>query len=69
MRAGPAAGTRSGAAKQATIHPVVILDCDGTGKLSTVMNGMQWVQNHHPNGIPTVILMPFTASYDDGGYE
>ena len=44
--AGTAAGTTSGVAKKARIVPVRVLDCDGTGDLSSVLAGIDWVIAH-----------------------
>lgn len=56
-------GTKWGVAKQAVVHPVMVLDCDAKGTMSIVLRGMQWIQNHHPAGAGGVVLMPFTAAY------
>lgn len=41
--AGTAAGTVYGVAKKATIHPVRVLDCGGSGANSGVIAGVDWV--------------------------
>lgn len=41
--AGSAAGKRYGVAKAATIHPVRVLDCNGSGSMSGVIAGVDWV--------------------------
>ncbi|MGA1570038.1 MAG: S8 family serine peptidase, partial [Ilumatobacteraceae bacterium] len=54
--AGTVAGTTYGVAKDATVVPVRVLDCDGSGTSSTVVSGMNWVRNNHPGG-PAVVNM------------
>jgi hypothetical protein len=58
---GVAAGTRNGVAPGATIHPIVIFDCDGKGGTTDVVMGMQWLLNNVET--PGVILMPFESTY------
>ncbi len=45
--ASTAAGTTYGVAKQATIHPVRVLDCTGSGSYSQVIAGINWVTQDH----------------------
>ena len=40
---GTAAGTKYGIAKKATVHPVRVLDCSGSGSYAQVISGMNWV--------------------------
>jgi Subtilisin-like serine proteases len=54
--AGTVAGTTYGVAKDATVVPVRVLDCEGSGTSSTVVSGMNWVRNNHPGG-PAVVNM------------
>ncbi|HEY7028824.1 MAG TPA: S8 family serine peptidase [Gemmatimonadales bacterium] len=42
-----AAGTTFGVAKGATVHPVRVLDCGGSGTTSGVIAGVDWVSNNH----------------------
>ena len=52
---GLAAGTTYGGAKGVTIHPVRVLGCDGTGALSDVIAGVDWVTSAveaHQKGSP-----------------
>jgi len=52
---GLVAGTTYGGAKGVTIHPVRVLGCDGTGSLSDVIAGVDWVTSAveaHQKGSP-----------------
>ena len=40
---GTAAGTKYGIAKKATVHPVRVLNCSGSGSFAQVIAGMNWV--------------------------
>lgn len=44
--AGIAGSTTYGVAKQAVLHDVKVLDCDGDGKLSGMVAGVEWVTRH-----------------------
>ncbi len=44
--AGTVAGSRYGVAKAATVHPVRVLGCDGSGSMSGVIAGVDWVTKH-----------------------
>lgn len=44
--AGIAGSGTYGVAKQATLHAVKVLDCDGAGKLSDLVAGVDWVAEH-----------------------
>lgn len=57
--AGTAAGTTFGVAKQATVHPVRVLDCNGRGSNSDVISGVDWVTANH--------LSPAVANMSLGG--
>lgn len=59
--AATAAGTVYGAAKQATIIPVRVMDCDGTGYGSDLITGLNWILANHPAGIPGVINLSLGA--------
>ena len=52
--AGTLAGTVHGAAKSATLIPVRVLDCNGSGYTSDVVAGIDWAAAHHPAGVPAV---------------
>ena len=45
--AGTVAGATYGVAKAATIHPVRVLGCNGSGSFSGVIAGVDWVANNH----------------------
>lgn len=55
--AGTIAGKTYGVAKAATIIPVRILDCNGSGFNSDVVAGLEWVATHHQAGTPAVANM------------
>ncbi|TDK28276.1 serine protease [Arthrobacter crusticola] len=52
--AGTVAGATYGVAKAATIVPVRVLDCAGSGYTSDVVAGLDWVAAHHPAGAAAV---------------
>jgi subtilisin family serine protease len=52
--AGTVAGARWGVAKAATIVPVRVLSCSGSGSTSGVIAGMDWIVANHPKGTPGV---------------
>ena len=52
--AGTVAGTKFGVAKSATIVPVRVLDCSGSGTTSGVIAGIEWVIGNHQVGTPAV---------------
>lgn len=54
--AGTIAGAKYGVAKEATIVPVRVLDCQGSGSTSTVVAGLDWVVANHTSG-PAVANM------------
>jgi hypothetical protein len=45
--AGTTGGTTYGVAKQVTIHPVRVLNCQGSGTTSGVIAGVDWVTQNH----------------------
>lgn len=45
--AGTAAGSNWGIAKKATIHAIRVLNCQGSGSVSGVIAGIDWVANNH----------------------
>jgi subtilisin family serine protease len=55
--AGTIAGTSYGVAKGATVIPVRVLDCAGSGYLSGVVAGLDWIGSNHPALQPAVVNM------------
>jgi subtilisin family serine protease len=55
--AGTVAGASYGVATQATIVPVRVLGCDGSGTWSQVISGLDWIAGNHPVGTPGVVNM------------
>lgn len=55
--AGTVAGTTYGVAKAATIVPVRVLDCSGSGFNSDVVAGLDWIAANHAAGTPAVVNM------------
>lgn len=53
--AGTVAGTRYGVAKKATIVPVRVLGCTGSGSWSGFISAMDWIIANHPSGTPGVM--------------
>ena len=62
--AGTAAGSTFGLANQATIVPVRVLDCAGSGSTSGVVAGINWMINHHVAGQPAVANLSLGGVYD-----
>lgn len=60
--AGIAAGTFYGVAKSATIVPLRVLACDGTGMASDVIAGLDWVVDQHAAGTPAVANLSMAAT-------
>jgi len=56
------AGTTYGVAKLATIVPVRVLDCGGSGTTSGVIAGLDWVIGDHTSG-PAVLNMSLGGGY------
>lgn len=52
--AGTVGGTTFGVAKGVTLVPVRVLDCNGDGTTSTVIEGISWIRAHHPDHEPAV---------------
>jgi subtilisin family serine protease len=57
--AGTAGGTRSGVAPGVTLVPVRVLDCDGNGSLSGVIQGLDWIMAHGRR--PAVVNLSLNA--------
>jgi subtilisin family serine protease len=55
--AGTIAGKTYGVAKAATLIPVRVLDCAGSGFNSDVIAALEWVAGHHQAGTPAVANM------------
>ena len=55
--AGTVGGTTYGVAKQTTIVPVRVLDCGGSGTISGVIAGLDWVAGQHVSGTLAVANM------------
>jgi len=55
--AGTVAGTAYGVAPGATVVPVRVLSCNGSGSTSGVIAGIDWAVRHHQAGTPAVANM------------
>ena len=55
--AGTVAGTKYGLAKKATIVPVKVLSCAGSGSYSGIIAALDWIRANHPAGTPGVVNM------------
>ena len=55
--AGTVAGTTYGVAKSASIIPVRVLSCAGSGTTFQVLQGIDWAIGHHQAGVPAVANM------------
>ena len=66
--AGTLAGTRYGLAKSATIVPVRVLYCDGSGYTSDVIAGLDWITADHMAGQPAVLNMSM-AGFQDAAFD
>ncbi|UPR00512.1 dihydroxy-acid dehydratase [Chloropicon primus] len=53
--AGTAVGRTTGVAKDAKVVGVRVLDCSGSGSVSDVIAGLDWVANHHQK--PAIVTM------------
>jgi subtilisin family serine protease len=62
--AGTIAGSTFGFANEATIVPVRVLDCAGSGSTSGVIGGINWMINHHVAGQPAVANLSLGGAYD-----
>lgn len=51
------AGTTYGVSKKATIVPVRVLDCAGSGTYSSVIAGLDWIAANAPTGVSAVVNM------------
>jgi aqualysin 1 len=57
--AGTVGGTVYGVAKGVTLHPIRVLDCNGSGTISGVIAGVDWVTSNH--------IKPAVANMSLGG--
>ena len=55
--AGTVGGTTYGVAKQVQLVPVRVLDCAGSGQMSGVVAGLDWIAQQHVVGTPAVVNM------------
>jgi subtilisin family serine protease len=55
--AGTVGGSKYGVAKSVTLVPVRVLDCNGSGTMSGVIAGVDWVTSNHGAGQPAVANM------------
>jgi hypothetical protein len=62
--AGTVAGTKYGVAKKASIVPVRVLSCTGSGSWSYFISAMDWIIANNPAGTPAVM----SASLGGGNY-
>jgi subtilisin family serine protease len=60
--AGIVGGTRYGVAKGVSLHAVKVLDCDGSGRWSEVIAGVDWVTAHAAK--PAVVNMSLGGEYN-----
>jgi subtilisin family serine protease len=61
---GIAASADYGVAKQAQVRAVKVLDCNGSGTLSSLLGGLDWVLNNHTGG-PAVAVMSWSYGPSD----
>ncbi|MEY2966032.1 MAG: hypothetical protein RLY50_82 [Actinomycetota bacterium] len=61
--AGTIAGTTWGVAKSATVVPVRVLSCSGSGSWSGVIAGIDWIVRDHEVGTPAVANMSLGGGY------
>jgi len=61
--AGTVAGATFGVAPAATIIPVRVLDCSGSGSTSGVIAGINWATANHQAGVPAVANMSLGGGY------
>lgn len=59
---GTVAGSTFGVAPRATIIPLRVFGCTGSGYLSDVIAAMDWAIAHHPAGQPAVMNMSLSTS-------
>lgn len=54
--AGTAAGSSYGVAKSAKVVPVRVLNCTGSGYISDIISGINWIISTHPGGAAVINL-------------
>ncbi|GLY27104.1 hypothetical protein Kisp02_04690 [Kineosporia sp. NBRC 101731] len=64
--AGTIGGTNYGVAKEVSLVPVRVLDCEGGSTSSIVAQGLDWVVSHHKSGEPAVANLSLT---NEGGED
>ena len=64
---GPIAGEDHGIAKDATIVPVRIFDCDGSTTASTYYAGLDWILDHHDADAPGVVNLSLVSRASSTG--
>ena len=64
--AGIAAGSSTGVAPGATIVPVRILDCEGSGTSNALDTAARWIVDHHRDGEPAVANLSLIGPASDG---
>ena len=62
--AGTIGGTTHGVAKSATLVPVRVLDCAGSGYMSWIIAGLDWVIADHEAGTPAVANLSLGGGFD-----
>jgi len=60
--AGTVGGQLHGVAKAVTIVPIRVLSCTGSGSMFGVINGVNWMIQHHLSGVPAVANMSLGGS-------
>ncbi len=62
---GTIGGTTYGIAKAVQIVAVRVLNCNGTGSISQVLSGVNWVTTHHTPGTPAVANMSLGSGFSN----
>ncbi len=62
-----AAGSTVGVAPGATVVSVRVLDCDGEGRVTDVVEALKWVRGHHAGGTPAVVNLSLGVDIGDEG--
>ena len=63
--AGTIGSSTYGVAKGVSLIPVRVLDCEGTGRESAIIAGLDWIVNVHASGTPAVLNMSIGGQADD----